>query len=314
MTSAANVPPASHPRLWETKNPTIAGILAYLIPGAGHIYQGRTVKGIIYFFSILGLFIWGQRLGEGMVVYTRPNLGAKTRNVGLSYVAQLGVGAASLPALLQNERANSPENSPIKRLRSPLTAPFEGVLVHASGKPPAVLVGTIRLEPTTSDTGMDFRGTFEGTLDGEPGKLELGGTRFLLDSPVKAGFQRDLECSVLGDPAAEPRDQLQTLHGWIPRSFINAYGAPPDTAQLQLLSERLGKTYELAMVFTWIAGLLNFLAIWDCVLGPAYGFGDEPSTKGAKPATEPATAAGSSPNPPVEPPKTDAPSAQKTPV
>ena len=31
----------------------------------------------------------------------------------------------------------------------------------------------------------------------------------------------------------------------------------------------------MAMVFTWIAGLLNILAIWDAVEGPAFGYGDE---------------------------------------
>ena len=63
--------------------------------------------------------------------------------------------------------------------------------------------------------------------------------------------------------------------GSIPRSIIDGYGVPPDPEQLQKLTGRLGKLHELALVFTWIAGLLNILAIWDCVYGPAYGFGDE---------------------------------------
>jgi hypothetical protein len=33
--------------------------------------------------------------------------------------------------------------------------------------------------------------------------------------------------------------------------------------------------FELALVFTWIAGLLNILAVWDALEGPAYGYGDE---------------------------------------
>ena len=28
-------------------------------------------------------------------------------------------------------------------------------------------------------------------------------------------------------------------------------------------------------MFTWIAGLLNLMAIWDAYDGPAYGYGDE---------------------------------------
>ena len=65
------------------------------------------------------------------------------------------------------------------------------------------------------------------------------------------------------------------MDGTIPRSFLDAYGSPPDPDQLQDLGRRLGKQYELALVFTWIAGLLNVLVIWDCLFGPAYGFGDE---------------------------------------
>ena len=63
--------------------------------------------------------------------------------------------------------------------------------------------------------------------------------------------------------------------GSIPRPFLDSYGVPPDQDQLQEVTGRLGKLHELALVFTWIAGLLNILAIWDCVQGPAYGFGDE---------------------------------------
>jgi hypothetical protein len=31
----------------------------------------------------------------------------------------------------------------------------------------------------------------------------------------------------------------------------------------------------MALVFTWVAGLLNLLAIWDAADGPAYAYGDE---------------------------------------
>ena len=43
------------------KDPLVAGILAWLIPGAGHFYQGRWAKGILYLVCILGLFLWGLR-------------------------------------------------------------------------------------------------------------------------------------------------------------------------------------------------------------------------------------------------------------
>ena len=266
----------SHPRPWEDKNPAVAGILAFLVPGAGHIYQGRTVKGLIYSFCILGLFFWGNKLGEGMVVYNTPDRTAPwpIRNIALSYAAQLGAGAAALPPLLQNRRAAN-DNPVIRKLTGPITAPFEGTLEPAESPESGLLVGTVKLEPLEGQFGVvDVHGTFEGTLDGKPVKLELGGSRFELDRRIKAGFRRRLDCSVI-DPDAKSNSIPQWISGAIPRSFVDGYGAPPDPEQLQEINGRLGKIYELALVFTWIAGLLNILAIWDCVLGPAYGFGDE---------------------------------------
>jgi len=250
-------------------------MLAFLVPGAGHIYQGRTIKGLIYSFCILGLFFWGNKLGEGMVVYNSPDRSAPwpIRNIALSYAAQMGAGAAALPPLLQNRRA-SHDNPIVRKLDAPMTAQFQGTLEPAESAESGVLVGTIKLEPIEGQFGADVRGTFDGTLDGKPLKLELGGSRFELDRRIKAGFQRRLDCSVI-DPDAKSNSIPHWISGSIPRSFVDGYGSPPEPEQLQEINGRLGKIYELALVFTWIAGLLNILAIWDCVLGPAYGFGDE---------------------------------------
>ena len=106
MSSASPTQLPPHPKPWEEKNPWIAGLLAILIPGAGHFYQGRMLKAVIYSVSILGLFIWGQKLGEGMVVYNLPDKGGVFRQVALSYAAQLGTGVCAVPALIQNKRAS----------------------------------------------------------------------------------------------------------------------------------------------------------------------------------------------------------------
>jgi hypothetical protein len=94
---------------------------------------------------------------------------------------------------------------------------------------------------------------------------------------------------------------LGMIEGTIPRPFYNHYLAPLDDESLQYLNGKLGKQYELALVYTWIAGLLNILAVWDALQGPAYGYGDEEpepdetsSDKDAKETAdtpEPATAA-----------------------
>ena len=45
-----------------------AAVLAWLIPGAGHIYAGRRVRGIIFFFTISATFWCGVAMGGVMTV------------------------------------------------------------------------------------------------------------------------------------------------------------------------------------------------------------------------------------------------------
>ena len=57
----------------DLKNPAIAALLAFLLPGAGHYYQGRKHKAILFAVCILGLFLTGFIIGRGRVVYAYPN-------------------------------------------------------------------------------------------------------------------------------------------------------------------------------------------------------------------------------------------------
>ncbi len=103
----------------DLRNPPLAAFLAWLLPGAGHLYQGRTGKGILYLVCILGTFLYGLYLGDGKVVYFawRPN------DTRWAYFCQVGVGLAALPALLQAERVHG-GRGPLFGLE--LMAPPEG--------------------------------------------------------------------------------------------------------------------------------------------------------------------------------------------
>lgn len=81
----------------ELKHPGLAALLAWLWPGAGHLYQGRTAKGVLYMVCILPTFFYGLFLGDGRVVYAswRPE------DRRLPYLCQVGVGLPALPALVQ---------------------------------------------------------------------------------------------------------------------------------------------------------------------------------------------------------------------
>jgi len=84
----------------DLKNPALAAFLAWLVPGLGHFYQGRTGKGVLFFVCILGTFFYGFYLGGGRVVYaSSPSLLTRWQ-----YFCQLGAGLPALPALAQRVR------------------------------------------------------------------------------------------------------------------------------------------------------------------------------------------------------------------
>lgn len=81
----------------ELKDPLVAAVLAWLVPGLGHLYQGRTAKGLLFMICILSTFFYGLYLSDGRAVYASWVEGDKR----LYYLCQLGAGLAALPALLQ---------------------------------------------------------------------------------------------------------------------------------------------------------------------------------------------------------------------
>src|SRR5947209_7462575 len=86
----------------EISHPYRAAFLAWLVPGLGHIYLGRTGKAILYATCILSLYFLGFALGEGKIVYWRwVNPLNNPEKFCLHYVGQFFVGLPALPALIQ---------------------------------------------------------------------------------------------------------------------------------------------------------------------------------------------------------------------
>ena len=79
-------------------NPYVAAVLAWLIPGAGHFYQRRYVKGLLFMVCVLVTYFVGLGLGHGRVVYAswRPN------DIRWQYpLFQIHSGIVALPAMVQ---------------------------------------------------------------------------------------------------------------------------------------------------------------------------------------------------------------------
>jgi hypothetical protein len=93
-------PPGEETLEIDLRDPSLAAILAWLVPGAGHLYQRRTGKGLLFMICILGTYFFGLALGEGKVVYASWNQVDKR----WQYPLQIGVGLPAAPAIVQNIR------------------------------------------------------------------------------------------------------------------------------------------------------------------------------------------------------------------
>lgn len=107
-TKQADTYPDAEEVVVDLRDPTWAAILAWIWPGAGHIYQRRYAKGMIYMVCILGTFFYGLVLSGGHAVYAswRPN------DQRWQYFCQLGVGAPAFPAIAQAIQVKDPRREP----------------------------------------------------------------------------------------------------------------------------------------------------------------------------------------------------------
>jgi hypothetical protein len=112
-----------------------AGVLSYIVPGLGQIYQGRVGKGLLFLVCLYGLFFTGMAMGEWKNVYL-PDLAKDADDIRpwdnnvwhlprpLTFLAnvynrphfagQFWIGAAAWPAIWQYNNMNVPskETSP----------------------------------------------------------------------------------------------------------------------------------------------------------------------------------------------------------
>jgi hypothetical protein len=104
--------PAAPPKLdW------LAAFLSYLIPGLGHVTQGRIAKGVIYFVCLYGMFFYGMALGDWKNVWladaSNQSMVIRLPVVGVlsgfardlayrkEFAGQFGIGIVAWPAVIQ---------------------------------------------------------------------------------------------------------------------------------------------------------------------------------------------------------------------
>jgi TM2 domain-containing membrane protein YozV len=90
-----------HPKL-DLKNRYLALVLAWMVPGLGHFYQGRIAKGLLYATCILSLFVVGLAMGDWKIIYWRwVSPSTNTEAFCFNYLGQFWAGPVALPALIQ---------------------------------------------------------------------------------------------------------------------------------------------------------------------------------------------------------------------
>jgi hypothetical protein len=110
-------PQQPDPPAIELKDPAFAALLAWLIPGLGHWYQGRRAKAVLFFVCIMGLFAYGLYLGgsdkpcldgRGKIGYGRAvYFSWQKEDRRLQYLCQIWVGLPAMPALVQANWMNN---------------------------------------------------------------------------------------------------------------------------------------------------------------------------------------------------------------
>ena len=93
----------------DLRNPALAAVLSWLVPGLGQLYQGRTTKGSLFMVAILATFVAGMWLGGGKVVYASWKPG----DTRWAFVCQAGAGIVALPAVVQSSQLLGPSRQPL---------------------------------------------------------------------------------------------------------------------------------------------------------------------------------------------------------
>ena len=159
----------------ERRNPVVAAVLSWLVPGLGQWYQGRRLKAVLFFACTTVLMITGQVLGEGRTIYwSRPD------------------PAFAVPA------------TAVARVRYTL---YCMGLAGASRLPVGWVTIPSALQWVARDSG--------------------------------------------------------------PLPVLDRFAFPPTKAELSELNARLNERWEIAVLYTRVAGLLNVFVIWDAYGGPA---------------------------------------------
>lgn len=225
-TAAAVTPPL--PPI-DLRDRWLAAFLAWLIPGAGHLYQRRYGKGLLFMFCILCTFYYGVFLGSSNVVYASFRKAGQQEylqdDARYAYLCQVGIGLPAAPAMIQARRMGG---------TNPKAPLWDGYMA------PPVLIGqrvhnewAERLSEISNEERIgDFKIEHFPEYFDKTGRIILY-RRYLPTRDSESGIDENSKAN-----------------------------------QLSMWHLHYSSMFDLGTVFTMIAGLLNVLVIFDAWGGP----------------------------------------------
>lgn len=105
----------------DLKNPVVAGLLTWLLPGWGHYYQGRTAKAFLFFLCIVPTFVIGCVLGSSNETGWARNVyySWRPQDKRLAFIPQACLGMAAIPAGIQAIQSGDGKMPPLGRFMAP---------------------------------------------------------------------------------------------------------------------------------------------------------------------------------------------------
>ncbi len=190
----------------ELGNRYLAALYAWLLPGAGHFYQRRYTKGMLFSITILTIYFVGFWLGDGRVVYAS----FEKNDFRWQYFVQCFAGSPTFPAALQGFRRSQ------------------------------------KMEP-----------------------LWIRDYRYPADEQKHVPFSR----------VTDSADLKRLGNRALPDAFMAAPAGEVTLNNPDVLSAwhaELGHNFDIGTLYTFVAGLLNLLVIYDAFAGPAiFSEGDD---------------------------------------
>lgn len=235
----------------------VGAICSFAVAGSGQILQGiirgdrqRLFKGVLFLVALNAMFFFGLFLGAGQNVYLphqaeqsaddgkpsqilnwpTPPLFSNMVMVRLQYAGQMWIGLPAWPALWNYYQPDAP------------------ILEQFYGSP-----GSVGMRHLAAEGWKVFFP--EETKE----RVEL----FMQDKRFTE-YRENYERSAKEDPEAA-RKYWQEIRGRLRREHLTKYEERLNTLQL---SPHLGKIWDIAWVYTVIAGVLNILVVYDAWAGP----------------------------------------------